>query len=357
MSCVLPGDAPGDLAASEDALCWRSRLAHYAQPRVWRSVMQVSGSVLAYLLLLALVAWLIPRQFALSLLLAPLPAGFALRIFSIQHDCGHGSFLRSRRANDWLGRALSPITLTPYRYWQMAHVLHHASVGHLQRQGQGDIGVMSLDRYRARTPLGRLVYRAYRHPLVLFGIAPSFLYYVRFRLPYHLPQPASRARNSILLTDLALAVVAVILSRLIGVERLLWTFVPATTLAATVGLWLFYVHHDFEHTYWAGSPRWRWSRAALQGSSYYALPRLLQFFTGNTGIHHVHHVCPRIPNYRLPEVLADHPCLRRVNAIGLRASLACAGLALWDERRGRLVSFSLGARETTGNTRAAAGSR
>ena len=318
---------------------WRKTLAVYSKPVLWRSVFQLLGNLVAYIGLLAAILWLAPHSLAASLVLAVPAAGFALRIFSIQHDCGHGSFMPSRRANDWVGRLVSPITLTPYTYWRMAHSVHHASVGHLERQGLGDVGVVTVDEYRSRSRLGRLLYRAYRNPLVLFGIGPAFLYYVRFRLPYGLPVSKARARNSILLTNLTLLAIALWIEWTIGFTTFLLAFLPLTTLAATVGVWLFYVHHEFEHTYWARESDWSHARAVTEGSSYYALPAMLHFVTGNTGIHHAHHACPRIPNYRLRETLDDHPELRAMNPITLRASFACGRLALWDECKRRLVSF------------------
>ena len=340
MSATLLGERPG---AAPQATCevpdWRRTLSVYARPVVWRSVLQLVGNLLGVFVLWVAMWWLAERAFFLGLLLTIPTAGFILRIFSIQHDCGHGSFLPSRRANDWVGRLISPICLTPYTYWRMAHLAHHATVGHLERRGLGDIDILTVEEYRSRSQLGRCAYRAYRHPIVLFGIGPAFQYYLRLRLPYHLPAPKARARNSILLTDAALLGIALVLVWTLGFSAFLALFLLTTMLAATIGLWLFYVHHEFEKTYWAREPDWSHASAVTEGASYYALPAVLRFFTGNTGIHHAHHACPRIPNYRLRETLDDHPELRAMNRITLRESFACGRLSLWDERTRRLVSF------------------
>lgn len=331
---VPPGSA-GVAAASD----WRRLLEPYARPRAWRSLLQLAGNLGGYLGLWVAMWWLADRALWASLLLTVPAAGFILRTFSIQHDCGHGSFLPSRKANDWVGRLVVPVAITPYGYWRMAHAVHHATVGHLDRQGVGDIGVLTVDEFRARSWLRRLLYRAYRNPIVLFGIGPAFQYYVRFRLPYDLPAPKAKARNSILLTNAALLVILLAIHATLGLGRFFLLWLPTMTLAATVGLWLFYVHHHFEHTYWARENDWSQANAATEGSSYFALPAVLRFFTGSTGIHHAHHACPRIPNYRLREALAAHPELRSLNAITLRKSFSCGRLSLWDERSHRLISF------------------
>jgi len=318
----------------------RRALEAYARPRTWRSVLQLAGNLGGYLGLWVVMWWLADRALWASLLLTVPAAGFILRIFSIQHDCGHGSFLPSRRANDWVGRLIVPVAITPYGYWRRAHAFHHATIGHLDRQDYGHIGVLTVEEFRARSRLGRLLYRTYRHPILLFGLGPSFQYYVRFRLPYRLPSPKRKARNSILLTDAALLAILVGIHFTLGLDRFLLLWLPTMTLAATVGLWLFYVHHEFEDTYWARGSDWHHDEAATHGSSYLALPPILRFFTGNTGLHHAHHACPRIPNYALEEALDACPPLRRLNAIPLRESFACGRLALWDEDSHRLISFA-----------------
>ena len=331
-------------ASERTALGWFRLLSRYAASDPERSRRELLLNVTLYLGAWVLMLACYERAYALTLLLTLPTAGLVLRIFSIQHDCGHGSFFRSRRANDWVGRLLSPVSLVPYAYWRAAHMRHHATVGRLDGRGVGDIALVTVREYRARSAWRRFVYRAYRHPLVLFGIGPAFQFYLRFRLPLRLPAPQRAARASILSTDLALLALGVGIHLTVGIERFLAIYLPMMTLAITVGVWLFYVHHEFEATDWRRGPAWHPHTAALRGASYYALPPLLQWFTGNTGIHHIHHLCARIPNYRLPECLRDHPQLARLGRIGVAESLGCARLALWDEERGRLVSFSDAAR-------------
>jgi omega-6 fatty acid desaturase (delta-12 desaturase) len=333
----------GPAARERSSLEWARLLSGYG-PDPARSLGELALNVALYLGAWAVMIACFERAYLVSLLVAVPTAGLVLRIFSIQHDCGHGSFFRSPRANRLVGRLLSPISLVPYGYWRAAHARHHATVGKLDGRGMGDIALLTVREYRARPFWRRLRYRVYRHPLVMFGIGPAYQFYVRFRLPYGLPAPVQKTRASILWTDLALIGLCLGLHLTLGFGRFLALYLPMMTLAATAGVWLFYVHHEFETTYWRRGSTWHPHRAALEGASYYALPRLLRWFTGNTTIHHVHHLCCRIPNYRLPQCLRDHPALAEISRIGFRESLACARLALWDEERQRLVSFTDAAR-------------
>lgn len=325
--------------SGQQARNWRRLLAAYTHPYLWRSVSQLSLNLAAYFLLLSLSIWLVPRSLALSLLLAIPAAGFILRLFSIQHDCGHRSFFKSKRVNEWVGRIISPITLTPFRFWQVSHAKHHASVGHLERQGFGDIEVLTTKEYQSSSPFERLKYRIYRHPIVLFFIGPIYIYYIRFRLPIALPEPKMKSAASIVLTNISLLAIGIAVNETVGLTVFLWAFLPMTTLAGIIGIWLFYVHHYFDETYWADNSKWQIGEAQVGGTSYYALPRILRFYTGNTGIHHIHHVCPRIPNYRLQGCLDDHAEFKDQNAITLLKSLSFAWLALWDETEGKMISF------------------
>ena len=319
---------------------WQRTLTAYSESIAWRSVAQLVGN-LAGFFGLGFGMWLFAeRAYWVSLALALPAAGFLLRLFSIQHDCGHGAFFRSRAANDWIGRVLGVLTLVPYAYWRSAHATHHATIGRLDRRGIGEIDVLTAREYQSKSWLGRVAYRAYRHPLVLLGIGPSFQFYVRFRLPFNLPEPATEARNSILLMNVALLAIGLGIHGTLGLGDFLWIYLPPMTLAAGVGIALFYVHHNFEETYWAEPPDWRHRDASLEGSSYYDLPAFLQWFVGHTGIHHVHHLCPRIPNYRLNECIRKHPELADVNRLSLGDLFRCIRLGLWDEARGRLVSFA-----------------
>lgn len=329
---------------------WQRALLAYGDPIPWRSGCQLTGNLLAYFALWVAMWHAAEVSYLLALLLAVPAAGFVLRLFSIQHDCGHGAFFRSQRANDWVGRALSLLSLVPYSYWRSAHATHHASIGHLERRGIGDIDVSTTREYAEMSRPARIAYRLYRHPLVLLGIGPAVQFFLRFRLPTNLPEPRHTARNSILLVNAALAALGLGIHATLGLGEFLWLYLPTMTLAATVGLLLFFLQHNFEDTYWARAPEWRHREASLAGSSYYALPAWLHWFTGNTGIHHAHHLCPKIPNYRLRECLGDHPALSQVNRLSMGDVLRCVRLGLWDEEAGRLISFAE-ARRTLARTK------
>jgi omega-6 fatty acid desaturase (delta-12 desaturase) len=257
----------------------------------------------------------------------------------IQHDCGHGTFFAGRAANDWVGRVIGVLTLTPYDCWRRSHAVHHATTGNLDRRGTGDLDTLTVREYRARSWWGRLKYRLYRHPLIMFGIGPADLFLLQQRLPVGLMRAGWQPWVSTMTTNLAIIAIVAALTWLIGIEAFLFVHLPTTVLAATVGVWLFYIQHQFEHTTWERDENWNLHHAALLGSTHYELPALLRWFTANIGIHHVHHLCSRIPYYRLPRVLRDHPELRDVGHITLLQSFRCVRLVLWDETQRRLVSF------------------
>ena len=275
----------------------------------------------------------------LTILLAVPTAFFLVRLFIIQHDCGHASFFRSSRVSDVVGSFLGVLTLTPYHYWKKTHALHHATSGNLEHRGFGDIDTLTVEEYLARPRWERLKYRVYRHPVVLFGVGAILHFFVRHRLPTIVPKSWRRERRSIFWTDVGLAILIVVMGALVGYRTFVLIQVPIAAFSCTIGVWLFYVQHQFDPTYWEREDRWSYDAAALHGSSYYRLPRLLQWATGNIGIHHVHHLHPRIPNYRLERVLRDHPELAAVPPLTLRDSLRCVRLTLWDEETRRLVPF------------------
>ncbi|WP_424820605.1 fatty acid desaturase [Salinisphaera sp.] len=274
-----------------------------------------------------------------GLLLAVPAAGFLVRLFMIQHDCGHGSFFASRHANHWLGRAIGVLTLTPYDFWRHTHALHHAGSGNLDRDDLGGIDTLSVREFRALSPGQQLRYRLYRHPLVLFGLGPAYLFIVHNRLPLGfmragwMPWLSTQGTNVAIIASAGLAIWCM------GLVPFLLVQVPITLIAATFGVWLFYVQHQFENTYWERNENWRFHDSALHGSSHYDLPLVLRWFTANIGVHHVHHLCSRVPSYRLAEVLRDHPELRAISRVTLGQSLRCVRLVLWDEQQRRLVSF------------------
>jgi omega-6 fatty acid desaturase (delta-12 desaturase) len=266
-------------------------------------------------------------------------AAFLLRLFMIQHDCGHGAFFGRRWLDDWTGRTIGVLTLTPYDYWRRAHAEHHASAGNLDERGVGDITTLTIAEYQALTPWGRMGYRLYRHPLVMFGIGPAWLFLIKQRLPFGMFRSGYLPWVSTMATNAAIAILTGIMIWMIGLLPFLAVHLPIVLLAGAAGVWLFYVQHQFEETHWSKVPEWQFQKAALHGASHYDLPRPLKWITGNIGIHHVHHLSSRVPYYRLPEVLRDHPELGEIGRITLWQSFHCVKLTLWDEKSDRLVSF------------------
>jgi omega-6 fatty acid desaturase (delta-12 desaturase) len=257
----------------------------------------------------------------------------------IQHDCGHGSFFASRRSNELFGLVISVLTLMPYASWRKAHAIHHATSGRLDRRGVGDITTLTVAEYRAQSAWQRLVYRLYRHPLVLFGIGPAYLLLIHYRLPLGALIRDRRSWASMLGTDIAGAAVATGISFLVGPLVFLLSWGAILLLATSIGVWLFSVQHQFENTYWERGENWDFHDAALEGSSFYDLPRLLRWFTGSIGLHHIHHLAAKIPNYRLRACFEQNPELQRATRVTIWASFKTARLALWDEERRKLVSF------------------
>jgi acyl-lipid omega-6 desaturase (Delta-12 desaturase) len=322
-----------------DARALARDLARYRDPDPRRSLAEIVVTVgpLALLWLLACAA--LERGWWWWELLLTLPAaGFLVRLFMIQHDCGHGAFFHRRAVNDWVGRVIGIFTLTPYDHWRRTHAIHHATSGDLDRRGLGAIALLTVKEYLALPPLRRRLYRLYRHPVILFGLGPAYMFLLQSRLPIGFMRAGWRPWVSVMGTNLAIAAFLAGGAWLFGVGPFL--LVQASTLApaATVGVWLFYVQHQFEQTSWAHRDAWDRNEAALHGSSHLDLPPLLRWFTANIGVHHVHHLDSRIPFYRLGEAL-DHPGLPARGRLTLTESFGCRRLALWDEAAGRLVSF------------------
>ena len=332
------GTAPG-------ARQWVRTLAPYRDPNHARSIFEIAITFLPFAGLWVL-AWATIHlgYWQFSLLPSLLAGGLLVRLFMIQHDCGHGAFFRHRLANDWVGRVIGVLTLTPYDAWRRAHAIHHAGAGNLDRRGIGDIDTLTVGEYRALTPWGRFRYRLYRHPLVMFGLGPAYIFMLRHRLPISAEghgqgRHRRRAWVSAMATNLGVAALAAVLLWLVGTGPFLLVQLPITRCAAALGVWLFYVQHQFEETYWAEEGEWNLNEAALRGSSHYDLPGVLRWLTANIGMHHIHHLASRIPYYRLPRVLRDHPELSGVSRLTLWQSLGCVRLALWDETQRRLISF------------------
>jgi omega-6 fatty acid desaturase (delta-12 desaturase) len=325
--------------AATDLRALAQSLARYRQPNHGRSVVEILITVVPFILLW-LSMWLsLHLGYGLYLLLAVPAAGFLVRLFMIQHDCGHGSFFRHRLANDWVGRVIGVITLTPYDFWRRTHSIHHATSGNLDRRGIGDVDVLTVQEYLALSRWRRFAYRLYRHPIIMFGVGPIYLFILRHRLPLGLTREGWTPWVSTMATNGAIALVVAALMWRIGVWPFLLVHLPIAVLGGAVGVWLFYVQHQFEHTVWAENRNWSLPAAALYGSSYYDLPAVLRWFTANIGVHHVHHLCSRIPFYRLPLALRHHPDLTNVGRLTLGQSLACVRLVLWDETARRLITF------------------
>jgi acyl-lipid omega-6 desaturase (Delta-12 desaturase) len=313
-------------------------LVPYATPRILRSLADLGSSIVPYLALLALLDITLGISFVLTAGLIVLAAGFQVRTFVVFHDCAHGSLFSSKRVNRWIGRFAGLLVLSPYARWRHDHAIHHATSGDLERRGVGDIITLTVAEYRARSLRGRLAYRAVRSPLVMFGLGPIFAMVIGPRIPTRAQRP--RLRNSVLTTDLVLVALVAVLCWLIGWERFLLVWAPAAMLAGTVGIWLFYVQHQFEDAYWRSGEDWSYADAALSGSSYLKLPKLLQFFTGNIGLHHVHHLSARIPNYNLERAHRELDVFHGVPTLSLLDGLRATNLKLWDQRGRKLITFA-----------------
>ena len=318
---------------------WSRKLAAYKQPKTGRSVAELvlTAGILfatwgAAWLALAVGAW------PVALLLVIPAAFFLVRLFMIQHDCGHGSFFPAKAANDWTGRIIGVLTLTPYDYWRRTHAVHHATSGDLDRRGLGAVETLTVEEYRALPPLRRLGYRLYRHPFVMFVLGPVYLFFLQQRLPIGLMRER-RAWISTLGNSAGVAALFGTVAWLLGPQAVLLVMAPTMAVAGAIGIWLFYVQHQFDGVAWSRSEGWKPHDAALHASSYYEMPHVLRWLTANIGVHHVHHLSSRIPFYRLWDVMRDHPELAQVSRVTVPESFRCAGLALWDERQGRLVPF------------------
>ncbi len=331
----LSVDAPAEADAKQLARLF----AKYREPNQLRSAVEILITIIPLVLIWIAMWAALDLGYGLHLLLAIPAAGLLVRLFMIQHDCGHGSLFRNRSVNDWIGRVIGVLTLTPYGYWRRSHAVHHSTSGNLDRRGIGDIDTLTAGEYLARSRWGRLCYRAYRHPLLMFGLGPAYLFLLKHRVPSDMMSAGRGPWLSTIGTNGAIAAVAGVMIWLLGVQAFLLVHLPVMMLGASIGVWLFYVQHQFEETSWERDGAWNVHEAALHGSSHYDLPPVLRWFTANIGLHHIHHLCSRIPFYRLPSVLRDHPDLRNTGRITLMQSFSCVRLTLWDETARRLISF------------------
>jgi acyl-lipid omega-6 desaturase (Delta-12 desaturase) len=318
---------------------WAHILSPYRSPQTSRTIFELLVTAAPFVILWALMWAALGIGYWLCLLLAFPTACFLMRLFMIQHDCGHGACFGRRATNDWVGRIIGVVTLTPYGFWLRAHALHHANAGNLDHRGSGDIITLTTDEYNALGRLHRLAYRFYRNPAVMFGLIPTYLFVLHYRLPIGLMHAGRQPWISTMGTNVAIAAVVALLVKAMGILPFLLVQGPVVVVSASIAVWFFYVQHQFEDTLWLHDGDWSFHEAALLGSSHYELPRALAWFTGNIGVHHVHHLSSRIPFYRLPEVLRDHPELAGIGRLTFVQSFKCATLALWDEKQKRLVSF------------------
>ena len=315
-------------------------LRNYREPIPARSLFELTVTLVPFVAIWAAAWWMLSINTFLSVLLAIVNAGFLVRTFMIQHDCGHGAFFKDRQLGDWIGRVLGVVTLTPYDVWRRTHSIHHATTGNLDQRGVGDLPTLTVNEYRNKSPLGRFLYRLVRHPLFLFGIVPFYTFFLQNRLPVGLMRSGWRYWVSSQATNAAIGGVLALLIWFGGLEVIYFIFLPTMLLAASIGMWMFYVQHQFEETTWDRQEDWNIQSAALHGSSHYVLPPVLNWITANIGAHHLHHLASRIPFYRLPEALQELGDISSARRLTFRESLRCAALALWDEDRRRLVSFA-----------------
>lgn len=320
---------------------WIPLIKPYAKPNTLRSLRQVADTLLPLLLLFFLAHKALSVSLLLTLALDMVAALFLVRLFILQHDAGHGSFFPKRWMNDLLGFSTGVLTLVPYHPWRLSHARHHATSGNLDKRGVGDIYTMTLEEYLKATPWERFKYRVYRNPFIMFFIGPVYVFMLSYRLPLGYGSEKPSVRNSVALTNLFLALLLAGIVLLFGVKTLLLVYLPIQYLAGMVGIFLFYVQHQFEDAYWEHDPRWEHLKAAMEGSTYLKLPKVLQWLTGNIGFHHIHHLAPKIPNYHLPKVQEEVDLVKVAPTVTLKDAfqIAFADLHLHDEASRKLVGF------------------
>jgi acyl-lipid omega-6 desaturase (Delta-12 desaturase) len=317
---------------------WRSIVEKCQQPSRTRAVWQLVNTLIPYGLLWYLMYRTLQVSLWLTIPLAILAGAFLVRVFIIFHDCGHGSYFKSRRANDIVGFLAGVLTFTPYYHWRWEHATHHGTAGHLDKRGTGDVWTMTVQEYLESSRWQRFAYRLARNPLVLFVLAPLFVFVIRQRFPS--AKATGRERRSVWLMNLAVLGVAAVLSWIFGIAAYLLIQSTVMMVAGAAGVWLFYVQHQFEDVYWERGDNWNYTAAALRGSSFYKLPRILQWFSGNIGFHHIHHLSPRIPNYNLQKCHESDPLFQQVKPITLASSLKSLAFRLWDEEGRKLVGYA-----------------
>lgn len=324
-------------ASKDTELSWLQIISRYNFPDTAKSWWQLINSVVPYVFAWVLMVWSLTVSYWLTLLISIFAAGFLIRIFIIFHDCGHGSFFKSKKLNAIVGIITGLFVFTPYHKWHRDHYIHHNTVGNLDKRGIGDVSTLTVNEYINLSKWDRFTYRFFRHPLFLFGIAPMLLFVLGHRLTKK--YMTFKEQLYVHLTTLGSIVIALLLIWVIGLKAYVLIQVPVLFVAAGHGIWLFYVQHQYEHVLWVRGDKWNYQKIALMGSSFFKLPRLLQWFTGNIGFHHIHHLSPKIPNYKLPECHYQNPSFQDVKPITFLSSLKTLGLRLWDEDKQMLVGF------------------
>jgi omega-6 fatty acid desaturase (delta-12 desaturase) len=327
----------GRRAAPGAGVSWKEAVARHQEPVLRKSLWQIANSLVPYLAVCGLMFWTLRVSYWLTFALVFAAAGFLIRVFIIFHDCSHNSYFRSRRANDAVGFITGVLTFTPYHQWRHKHALHHATAGDLDRRGTGDIWTLTVREYLEAPLWKRVLYRLFRNPFVLFLLVPLYLFLIHQRFPSR--GMGRRERRGVHWTNATILAIAVLASLTAGLKAYVLVQLPVMAITGTVGLWLFYVQHQFDGVYWERGSNWGFRQAALRGSSFYRLPKVLQWFTGSIGFHHIHHLSPAIPNYNLERCHRAHPMFRSVRAITLWTGMKAFPLRLWDEQRRRLVGY------------------
>ena len=316
---------------------WIAVISRYNSPDVGKSIWQIVNSLGPYILLWVAMYYSLGISYLLTLGLSLLAAGFLVRMFIIFHDCGHGSFFRSKTANRIVGTLLGSLVFTPYDYWHREHSIHHKTVGNLDKRGSGDVWTLTVEEYNKFTTGRKLLYRLYRNPILLFGIGPFFLFVIWFRIPRK--SMGTSGQRSVYYTNLIVLFYCVLLILLMGWKAFLMIQLPVIYFATVAGVWLFYVQHQYEDVIWTRQEDWDYKRMALEGSSFLKFPRLLQWFSGNIGYHHIHHLSPMIPNYNLERCHRENLMFSGIKAVTFVPSLRTLSLRLWNEKTGKLISF------------------
>ncbi len=316
---------------------WEKVVMKYNRPVLRKSIGQILNSLIPLIILWFLMVESLQISYWITLLLAVLSSGFLIRLFIIFHDCGHGSFFRSRKANDIVGKIMGILTFTPYNKWHYHHRVHHATSGNLDKRGVGDVWTLTVEEYRNSSKRKRFIYRAFRNPFVMFTIGPLFMIFVQNRLTKK--QMTKKEKGNVYFTNLMVLLMAAAISMLIGVKAYLMIQLPVIIFAHIFGLWLFYIQHQFEEVSWEREDQWDYKTAAIRGSSFLKLPVVLQWFTGNIGFHHVHHLSSKIPNYNLSRCHYENDMFKEVTPIVLLSTFKALNLSLWDEAARQLTSF------------------